>query len=76
MRFAVKATTSAGARVWLTALYCKGVHSLGPQVQAQIFTSREDARRAIADLPGEFAAAGMRFSVEPLDTDARIDCQN
>jgi hypothetical protein len=75
MRFAVKATTSSGARVWLTALNGKGVPSLGTQVQAQIFTSWDDARRAIAELPGEFVAAGMRFSVEPLDTDARIDCQ-
>jgi|HubBroStandDraft_4_1064222.scaffolds.fasta_scaffold730944_2 hypothetical protein len=75
MRFAVKATTSAGARVWLTAPKGKGGQSLGTQVQAQIFASRDDARRAIADLPGDFVATGMRFSVEPLDTDARIDCQ-
>jgi len=75
MRFAVKVTTSAGAKIWLTAHNGKGVPSLGTQVQAQIFTSRDGASRAIAELPGDFVAAGMRFSVEPLDTDARIDCQ-
>jgi hypothetical protein len=75
MQFAVRATTSAGTKVWLAALNGKGVRSLGTQVQAQIFTSRDDARLAIAELPGDFVAAGMRFSVEPLDTDARIDCQ-
>jgi hypothetical protein len=75
MRFAVKARTSAGARVWLTSFNVKGVRSLGPQVQAQIFASREEATTAIANLPGDFVAAGVRFSVEPLDTEARIDCQ-
>jgi hypothetical protein len=76
MRFAVTATTSTGAKFWLTAPNSGGERALGTQTNAQIFENRDDALGAIAKLPGDFISAGFRVSVEPLDTDARIDCRS
>ncbi len=73
MRFAVTATTSVGAKFWLTPPNEQDTRAIGTKTQAQIFASRDDALRAIAELPADFIAAGMKVSVEPLDTDARID---
>ena len=74
MQIGVTATTSTGAKFWLTAPNSGG--ALGTQTNAQIFEKRDDALGAIAQLPGDFISAGNRVSVEPLDADARIDCRS
>jgi hypothetical protein len=76
MRFAVSAKTLATKVGWLGATRRDGSRKVVThQEDAQIFRSRKEAQLAINAMPEIFVAAGLQFSIEPLDTSAKIDCQ-
>jgi hypothetical protein len=71
MRFAISVKIPGGEHRWL------GVKTILPrQEDAKIFKSRADAQRTIDNFPDVVHAAGLQFVVEPLDTAAKLDCQD
>jgi len=50
------------------------LRAVGEREQAQVFTTRDEAGRAIAMLSPHFVAAGISFTVEPVGVDAMV-CQ-
>jgi hypothetical protein len=77
MQFVVKGSKRdwIGATGWLTAAGRNGLRALGPGEQAQVFTSRDEAARAIDMLPPHFVAGGICFSVEAVGEDAQLSCR-
>jgi hypothetical protein len=77
MRFAVSAKTVAGQSGWVGAKQRDGSRKLVPRQQdAQIFHSHDEAQQVVDALPEIFVAAGVHFTIEPLDTAAKIDSQD
>jgi len=75
MRFVVKVSNWVGAAGWIASVGKNGVRAVGTRERAQIFTNRDEASRALAMLAPHFSPAGIRFFVEPIDTDAQVACQ-
>lgn len=72
MQFVVEASKRdwIGATGWISSVGRNRLPVVGTRERAQVFTSRAEAARAIEMLSPHFAASGIRFSVEPIDTDA------
>jgi hypothetical protein len=68
MAFVIKAN-DRGQIGWISPLNHRGFRSLVDRAKAAVFPSREDAQRAVDQLPEAFARAGIRLSVEPADAD-------
>jgi hypothetical protein len=75
MKFVVKISNSVGQAGWLASVSGSEFHSIGELEHAQLFKHRDDANRTIANMSPDYVAAGISFVVVPLDTAARIDCQ-
>ena len=75
MQFVVKASKRdwIGATGWIGSVRRNGLRALGTREQAQVFTSRDEAARAIDTLSRHFAASGVRFSIEPLEQALGLD---
>jgi hypothetical protein len=69
MAFVIKAN-DAGRIGWISAVNHRGFRSLAERAEAAVFTTREDAKIAIDNLPEAFVRAGIRFSIEAADTDS------
>ncbi len=75
MRFVVKASNWVGAAGWIASVGKNGMRAVGTREHAKIFTNRDEAIRALSILSPHFTDAGIRFSVEPIDTDAQMACE-
>jgi len=75
MRFVVKASNWVGAAGWIASVGKNGLRAVGTREHAKIFRNLDEASRALAMLSPHFTDAGIRFSVEPIDTDAQMACQ-
>jgi hypothetical protein len=75
MQFVVKASKRdwIGATGWIGSVGRNGMRALGTREQAQVFTTRDEAARAIDRLSRHFAASGVRFSIEPVELAPRLD---
>jgi len=69
MSFVIKAN-DAGRIGWISAANHRGFRSLAEREDAAVFSTREEAQIAIDKLPEAFVKAGLRFSIEPVDTDS------
>jgi hypothetical protein len=69
MAFVIKAN-DAGRIGWIAAANHRGFRSLADRAKAAEFATREEAQMAIDKLPEAFARAGIRFSIEPADSDS------
>jgi hypothetical protein len=69
MQFVVKASKRdwIGATGWIGSGGRNGLRAIGTREQAQVFISRDEATGAIDMLPPHFVAAGIRFSIEPVE---------
>jgi hypothetical protein len=69
MQFVVRATKRdwIGATGWIGSVGRNGLRAVGTREQAQVFTSRDEAARAIDTLSPHFATSGVRFSIEPVE---------
>ena len=76
MQFVVKASKPnwIGATGWIAPVGRNRLRAVGEREQAQVFTTRDEAGRAIAMLSPHFVAAGISFTVEPVGVDA-MACQ-
>jgi hypothetical protein len=72
MRFVVKVSNWVGAAGWIASVGKNGVRAVGTRERAQIFKNRDEASQALTMLLPHFPGAGIRFSLEPIDTDAQI----
>jgi hypothetical protein len=70
MPYVVKAVTTSGIAIWLTPQAAGQPRSISERLQADVFETRGDARRAIKAMPRVFADTGIRFTVEPTDADS------
>jgi hypothetical protein len=77
MQFVVKAGKPnwIGATGWIAPVGRNRLRAVGEREQAQVFTSRNEAARAIDMLSPHFVAAGIEFTVEPVGMDAVMACQ-
>jgi hypothetical protein len=69
MSFVIKAN-DAGRIGWISAANHRGFRSLAEREDAAVFSTREEAQMAIDKLPEAFVKAGLRFSIEPADTES------
>jgi hypothetical protein len=69
MQFVVKASKSdwIGATGWIGSVGRNGLRAVGTREHAQVFLSRDEAARAVDTLSRHCAAAGIRFSIEPVE---------
>jgi hypothetical protein len=63
MPYVVKAVSTLGIISWLTPPGAEGCRSIAPRSRADVLSTIEDAKGAIARMPWVFADAGIRFSV-------------
>jgi hypothetical protein len=68
MSFVIRAD-DAGRISWLTPANERGFHSLTDRSGAAIFPTRETAQAAIDMLSAAYARMGIRFTIEPADSD-------
>jgi hypothetical protein len=73
MQFVVKAFAAIGPCGWISIADKRGVRSLATRERAQIFANRSAAESVISKMPVELVAAGIKFTVEPADTEAQIE---
>jgi hypothetical protein len=75
MQYVVKASKRdwIGATGWIGSDGRKRVARRRDAQQAQVFTSRDEAARAIKTLSPQFAASGFRFSIEPVEHGLVLD---
>ena len=75
MQFVVKASKRdwIGAAGWIGSVGRNGMRALGTREQAQIFTTRDEAARAIDKLSRHFATSGVQFSIEPVEQALGLD---
>ena len=69
MAFVIKAN-DAGRIGWISGANHRGFRSLADRAKAAVFATREEAQVAIDKLPEAFVRAGIRFSIEPADSDS------
>jgi len=72
MSFIVKATGPHGSTRWMTDPKLRGVRTLGPREQAEIFETEADALVAINDLAQAFADVRVDFQSRPTE----LPCQS
>jgi hypothetical protein len=65
MPYVVKAVTTSGIVIWLTPQGTEEVRSIPGRLLADVFETRNDAQRAIQEMPRIFADAGIKFSIAP-----------
>jgi hypothetical protein len=75
MHFVVKVSNWVGVSGWIASVGGNGLRAVSAREHAQIFTNRDEASRALAMHSPHFSPAGIRFCVEPIDTDAQVACQ-
>ncbi|HEV3304684.1 MAG TPA: hypothetical protein VG055_33845 [Planctomycetaceae bacterium] len=77
MQFVVKASKRnwVGAAGWIASVGSNRLRAVGSREQAQVFTTRDEAGRAIAMLSPHFVVAGIEFTVEPVAMDAELAWQ-
>jgi hypothetical protein len=63
MPYVVKAVSTSGIISWLTPPGAEGCRSIAPRSRADVLSTVEDAKAAIAKMPWVFPNAGIRFSV-------------
>jgi hypothetical protein len=70
MPYVVRAVTSSGYAIWLTPQGDRGFRSISERKLADVFDTQDDARQAIALMPGVFNDTGIRFTIQPTDADS------
>jgi hypothetical protein len=78
MQFVIKASKRdwIGVTGWIAFVGRNGLRAVGTREQAQVFTSRDEAARAIETLSPHFAASGLRSSVRPQESSLREQTSN
>lgn len=71
MPYVVKAVTTSGIVIWLTPQASGESRSISGRLRADVFETRDDARRAVKAMPRVFADTGIRFTIEPTDADSQ-----
>ena len=60
----VKVNDETGATGWISKLNAQGLRTIGTLQQAQVFPTRDDARREIERLSDHLPSHKIRFKIE------------